>query len=205
MTQVTLTKFFGKLSGLDKVLMLLFLIGAVVACISLFRGILVSRQVQVEYLEASGNSDSLGEEALDKILVDIEGAVVSPGVYDLPINARIKDLLVRAGGYSETADRSYCEKNLNLAQVLKDGQKIYIPEVTDTPSMPGYDEAKSTPNKVNVNTATMTELDTLWGVGPARAESIVKNRPYGSMDELVSKGGMTKQVLDKNVDVILLY
>ena len=58
---------------------------------------------------------------------------------------------------------------------------------------------------VNVNTATMVELDTLWGVGPARAETIVKNRPYGSLEELVSKGGMTKQIFEKNIDMIGLF
>ncbi len=193
------------MNGLDKGLILIFVLSVMISLISLFRGILVGSQAQVEYLEAGENGSNESNAGSNKIVVDIEGAVVLPGVYTLPSNARIKDLLVMAGGFSERADRIFCEKNLNLAQLLKDGQKIYIPEITDTPTTPGYGEAKTSPKMVNVNTATMVELDTLWGVGPARAETIVKNRPYGSLEELVSKGGMTKQIFEKNIDMIGLF
>lgn len=198
----TLKKFWKKTDRLDKGLLIFFVIGAILVINSLFRGILGGRQVQIEYLESDKTTD-LGRSS--GILVDIEGAVISPGVYQLPEESRIKDLLVLAGGFSELADRSYCEKNLNLAQVLKDGQKIYVPELSNTPGNPGYSEAKTPTNKVNVNVASVTELDTLWGVGPARAETIVKNRPYATMEELISKGGMTKQIFEKNQDMILLY
>lgn len=202
MTGETLKKFWKKTDRLDKGLLIFFVIGAILVINSLFRGILAGRQVQIEYLESDKTTD-LGRSS--GILVDIEGAVISPGVYQLPADSRIKDLLVLAGGYSELADRSYGEKNLNLAQVLKDGQKIYIPELSDTPGNPGYGEAKTTANKVNVNVASVSELDTLWGVGPARAETIVKNRPYATMEELISKGGMTKQIYEKNQEMISLY
>jgi len=160
----------------------------------------------VEYIDSS-NSTIKGSDGLivRKIVVDVEGAVMSPGVYELPVGSRVKDILVTAGGYSEKADREYCEKNLNLAQELKDGQKIYIPFITNTPSSAGYAEAKIESDMVNLNTASLKELDTLWGVGPARAETIVKNRPYGSLDEVVSKGGMTKQIFDKNTGKLVVY
>lgn len=194
------------MSGLDKALVIVFLIGASVSLISLFRGILGGPQVQVEYLENGKNSNNeANKSAISEILVDIEGAVVLPGVYTLSADARIKDVLVLAGGFSSKADRSYCEKNLNLAQPLKDGQKIFIPQVSDTPGVPGYIEAKLSSKLINVNSATIAELDTLWGVGPARADTIVKNRPYGSLEELVSKGGMTKQIFEKNIEMIGLY
>lgn len=202
MTGETLKKFWKKTDRLDKGLLIFFVIGAILVINSLFRGILAGRQVQIEYLESDKTTD-LGRSS--GILVDIEGAVISPGVYQLPAESRIKDLLVLAGGYSELADRGYCEKNLNLAQVLKDGQKIYIPELSDTPGNRGYGEAKTTANKVNVNVASVSELDTLWGVGPARAATIVKNRPYATMEELISKGGMTKQIYEKNQEMISLY
>lgn len=206
MTPATVKSIFGKMNSLDKALIFVFVISVIVSLISLFRGILGGSEVQVEYLEVGKNSNNEASRSVEpKFVVDIEGAVVSPGVYSLPSDARIKDVLVLAGGFSAKADRSFCEKNLNLAQPLKDGQKIFIPEVTDTPTIPGYVEAKTTQNMVNVNTATVSELDTLWGVGPARAETIVKNRPYGSLDELVSKGGMTKQIFEKNKEMISLY
>jgi len=61
------------------------------------------------------------------IFVDLEGAVEKPGLYELPAGARINDLLIRAGGLSARADRDWVERNLNLAQKLADGVKIYIP------------------------------------------------------------------------------
>lgn len=190
------------MNGLDRVLIGFFLFGAIVATTSLFRGIVRRPQVQIEYLE---NGKKTGEVEDVVIYVDIEGAVMNPGVYSLAIDSRLKDLVVSAGGYSEKADRDYCEKNLNLAQVLKDGQKIYVPTVNDTPGMQGYTKAKTEAIKVNINVASLSELDTLWGVGPSRAEMIVKNRPYTTLEELVDKDGMTKQIFEKNRDRIDLY
>jgi len=195
-----------KFTRLDYLLILLLLIGAVISVVSLFRGILGGRQAQVEYLNSSSKLENSSNPSLQSlIVVDIEGAIIKPGIYELSVGSRLKDVLVSAGGYSELADRSYCEKNLNLAQELKDGQKIYIPFVDDTPSNTGYTEARSASNTVNINTASLAELDTLWGIGPARAETIVKNRPYGSLEEVVSKGGMTKQIFDKNAGRMVVY
>lgn len=190
------------MSRLDKALIGLFLLGIVVALVSFLRGILMDRRVQVEYLSGAGESKVASSSG---VYVDIEGAIMSPGVYWLASGARIKDLLVLAGGFSAKADRDYSEKNLNLAQILKDGQKIYLPEVSNTPVKAGYTEAEDGLKRVNVNTASLSELDTLWGVGPARAATIVKNRPYGSFEELVSKGGMTKAIWEKNQERIELF
>ncbi len=193
---------FGKFNHLDGILVLIMIVGVMVAGSSLFRGILGGSQAQIEYLDST---QSINVADGYKVMVDIEGAVMSPGVYELPPRSRIKDVLVMAGGYTAEADRLYCEKNLNLAQELKDGQKIFIPDLSDTPAGGGYTEAKSQVKTINVNTASLSELDTLWGVGPARADTIVKNRPYNSMEELVSKGGMSKQILEKNMELIVLY
>ncbi len=192
-------KISKKFNGIDRILILVLLIGTLVTGISLFRGILLDRQVQVEYL----NSDKTTSEQI--IVVDIEGAVITPGVYELGMGSRIKDLLAKAGGMSEKADRIYCEKNVNLAEILKDGQKYYIPTISNTPADAGYLEAGTASKKINVNTATLAQLDTLWGVGAVRAEIIVKNRPYGSLDDLVKKGAMSKQILEKNKDLLTIY
>jgi competence protein ComEA len=199
---VTLKKFFKKSNGLDRFLMGVILIGSFVALISLFRGILIDRQIQVEYL--SGDSVT-NNEAIPKIFVDIEGALISPGVYELLDGSRVKDILVMAGGLSEGANRDFCEKNLNMAELLKDGQKIYIPFLQNTDALQGYAEASLSSKKVNINLATTAELDTLWGIGVSRAESIVKNRPYQSIDELISKGVLTKSLVDRNRDLLSVY
>jgi len=69
------------------------------------------------------------EETSSEIVVDIQGAVIKPGVYTLKSNSRMVDVLSKAGGLSEDADRDWVEKNLNLAKKAQDGVKIYIPRV----------------------------------------------------------------------------
>lgn len=199
---INIKKFLKKTTGLDRFLIAIVLIGTLVSFISIFRGILVDRRVKVEYL--SGGSMVQGE-AISKILIDIEGAVINPGVYELFEGSRLKDVLVMAGGLSELADRDFCEKNLNMAQEIKDGQKIYIPKLLDTNAMIGYPKAEIGGKMVNINTASVAELDTLWGIGSARADTIVKNRPYQSIDELITKKVLTKAIVDRNRELLSVY
>lgn len=199
---VNLNKFLKKTSGLDRLLFIIILIGAIVAIVSLFRGILMDAPVQIEYL-SGGNLES--SELNSKIFVDIEGAVIKQGVYELSEGSRIKDVLIMAGGFTDKADRDFCEKNINMAELLKDGQKIYIPYTQDTDTQQGYFEASVASKKISINSASVTELDTLWGIGSTRAESIVKNRPYQSIDELVTKGVLTKSLVDRNRDLLSVY
>ncbi len=195
-------KFLGvyKKVGVSEKYLLVFVgLGAFVIVTSLFRGVLGRNEAKIEYIKADT------EQINGKVVVDIEGAVKNPGVYELPTNSRIKDVLVMSGGFVENTDREYCEKTINLASTLKDGQKIYIPFLSDTPKGGGYIEAKKENGLVNINTATEEELDTLWGIGSARIESIVKNRPYQTLEELVEKKVLTKQILEKNKDKITIY
>ena len=106
---------------------------------------------------------------------------------------------------SKGTRRDFCEKNINMAELVKDGQKIYIPYVQDTNTQQGYPEASMTSKKISINSASIAELDTLWGIGSTRAESIVKNRPYGSIDELITKGVLTKSLVDRNRDLLSVY
>jgi DNA uptake protein ComE-like DNA-binding protein len=197
-----LQKIFQKTNSLDRLLILVVLIGAVVLVASLFRGILLDRQVQVEFMQGD---TSTAIEGKNMIFVDIEGAVINKGVYDFPEGSRIKDVLIRAGGLTEEADREFCEKNINQAEEIKDGQKIYIPFAKNTNTQQGYMEASLASKKISINSATVVELDTLWGIGAARAESIVKNRPYQSIDELVTKGVLTKTLVDRNRELLSVY
>lgn len=206
MTSVTQNKFFQKIDGLDRGLITIFVLGLIVAGVALLRGILIDRQVQVEYITSADS------EVSQKIVIDVGGAVMSSGVYDLPLGSRVKDALVAAGGLSEKADREYCEKNINLAEIVKDGEKIYIPYLGVSNTGSGYlgegSEASTiggVSTKVNVNTASVQELNTLVGVGPVRSESIVKKRPYKNLDELVTKGALTKSILEKNREVLAVY
>ena len=202
MEHVTFGKFLKKLNGLDRLLAGFLFVGLMITLTSFFRGIVLDRQAKVEYI--SGDSVVLEGDG-SKVFVDIEGGVIKPGVYEMMSGSRVKDVLVMAGGLSDDADRLYCEKNLNMAQEVVDGQKIYIPRVSSTNAQLGYPEAILKSNKINVNTASMSELDTLWGIGSAKAEAIVKSRPYQSLEELVTKGVISKSLLERNIEMMSVF
>lgn len=117
-----------------------------------------------------------------EVFVDVSGAVAKPQVYTLSDGSRIKDVLVAAGGLAEDADREYIAKNLNLAQKVQDGQKIYIPFEGENVS--GTNVLGVNTNLVNINTATLSDLDKLPGVGQVTAQKIIDARPFSTVDDL---------------------
>ena len=138
----------------------------------------------------------VGEEnELSEIMVDVSGAVVKPGLYKLENNARINDALVMAGGLSEDVDQDWFSKNLNLAKKLVDGQKLYIPFKGET----------SLTDKININSASVSQLDTLWGVGEATANKIIEGRQYGSVEELLTKKVVNSNVYERLKDKVSVY
>ena len=173
-------------------------------------GVIKPGEVKVEIVKGGKSSDhllaqgtELGQQA--QIVVDVAGAVERPGVYKLPGGSRIGDALVAAGGLSASADREWVAKTLNLAKEIKDQEKIYIPVYKETP-LPAQAGSQSKgkgvtlpeqQERVNINTASVGELDSLAGIGLARAQAIVDNRPYGSTEELVSKARIPQSVYDK--------
>lgn len=151
----------------------------------------------VEVLEAS----SSGQISTSTITVEISGAVEKPGVYEILASDRVERLLIMSGGLSATVDHEWIAKNLNRAAKLTDGQKIYIPKTGETTvygpqSTAGKNSAVvgSLSSVVNLNSASTSELDSLPGIGEVRAEAIIANRPYSSVEEL-----LTKKVIPKNV------
>lgn len=138
------------------------------------------------------------------ILVDLEGAVLKPGVYEFENGARINDLLIKAGGLSVEADRDWVAKNLNLAQKLVDGAKIYVPVKNAQSSAPPAAVAGAT-NQINLNSAGASELATLWGIGEKRAADIISSRPYQTIDELLTKAKIPQNVYDRIKDLVSCY
>lgn len=136
-----------------------------------------------------------------KIKVDIEGAVVNPGVYELDNTARIQDALIAAGGFSASADRTIVSKKLNLASRLIDGSKIYIPQKGEETILTSSGSVEGT---ININSATAEQLDTLSGIGPTTAEKIINLRPYSSLGDLVTKKAVSQKVFDSIKDKISL-
>jgi len=124
------------------------------------------------------------------LAVDVEGAVVSPGVYTLPAGSRVEDAIQAAGGLAPEADLTTLAKTINRAAKVLDGGKIFIP---------GHSDAQTAPSSgfVSVNTASASELETLSGIGPATAKKIIDNRPYQTFEELVSKKAISPSVFEK--------
>jgi competence protein ComEA len=123
------------------------------------------------------------------VVVDVAGAVKRPGVYRLSSSARVEDALRRAGGATRHADLS----QVNRAAKLEDGRQILVPTRASAalaaaggPAAPGAAATPSVP--LDLNTATLEQLETLDGVGPATAQKIVDYRTahngFGSVDEL---------------------
>ncbi len=139
-----------------------------------------------------------------KIVIDVSGEVIKPGVYSLEEGSRIQDALILASGLSQNADRDWVSKNLNLAQKLVDGTKIYIPKQGEQIQASSQGTI-STSGLININSASSSELDTLPGIGPVTAQKIIDNRPYSSVDELLSKKAVTQKVFDNLKDSISVY
>lgn len=143
------------------------------------------------------------------ILVDIEGAVEKPGVYKLPLESRIQDGLIAAGGLSAKADRAYVTKNFNQAIKLTDGAKIYVPflgeAVNNATVLNTSSEGVVVGSLININTALQSQLDSLPGIGPVTAQKIIAGRPYGSVDELLNKKIVGAKVFDQIKDKISVY
>ena len=146
-------------------------------------------------------------EAERLISVDVSGAVQKPGVYQLKMGARIEEAISAAGGFTQTANGEYISKYLNMAQKLSDGAKVYVPVVGEsgpvgqtTGSVSGINSSK-----VNINNATQAQLEALPGIGPVTASKIISDRPYQSIDDLLSKKIVSKAVFEKIKDSLTLY
>lgn len=163
-------------------------------------------EVRVEVISGDSAIRQISDSA-KQIVVDVAGAVEKAGVYQLQIGSRIGDALVVAGGLSASADREWVAKNLNLAQEVEDGGKIYVPLYRETPSQgKGVSLGEQTTNGlVNINTASLGELDTLTGIGEVRARAIIENRPYGSTEELMSKAKIPSSIYEKIKTSVSVY
>ncbi len=144
----------------------------------------------------------------DKMIsVDVSGAVGKPGVYQLKDNSRIEDAIAAAGGFSGKANQEYISKYLNMAQKISDGGKVYVPfEGEQAPVGGGSGVTGAAINsKININTASESELDSLVGVGPVTASKIISDRPYQTIEDLLNKKVVSKAVFEKIKDQIVVY
>ena len=132
------------------------------------------------------------------IFVFVCGAVVNPGVVELPAGSRAADALEKAGGFAENADVNY----VNLASVVSDGQKIYFPEIGEDMSEETAPEGtEAGENRININTAGKEALCTLPGIGDAKAEAIIayrnENGAFLKPEDIMNVSGIGESLYEK--------
>lgn len=187
----------------------------VAAALGAFRGgVVIERESApistLSITAATPSAASTPEPATDPVFVHIDGAVVAPGVYEMTGSLpRVNDAVMAAGGLAGDADTSA----LNLAAVLSDGEKIYVPRQGEvvagqasSGAASGSDVGASSSGVTNINTATAEELDSLPGIGPSTAAAIVEDRerngPFASPEDLMRVSGIGEGKFSKLKDQI---
>lgn len=153
--------------------------------------------------EESSSSATLANE----ITVNIEGEVRGPGVYTMNTHSRVNDLIEKAGGLTTEADEVWVSKYINKAQVLNDGDKLYIPSIDDNKTVQNTSNNIQTSLtggsvKINVNLASQSELESLPGIGEKTAVKIIEGRPYQQISQLREKNVVGQAVFEKIQELI---
>lgn len=184
------------------------------------------------YLKISENNRQITEiphasltSSENMIFVDVSGAVKKSGLYEFKVGPRIKEVIDKAGGLSEEVDTIFFKRNFNLARIVNDQEKIYVPSTTEinagifiqnlrtldyiSPVLEVVNNSSvantSLDNQlININFATIEELDQLPGIGQVTANKIIANRPYSSTEELLTKKAVNKNVFEKIKNLISL-
>lgn len=157
------------------------------------------------------------------VLVDISGAVSTPGVYCFEKGSAVMDAVKKAKGFTPDAGYKYISMKINLATAMLDNSKIYIPfeqdydcellnfslpkevvDITIPNTEPEEDDTQDTTECVSINSATQTQLETLVGVGPSTALKIIEGRPYTKLEDLLDVSGIGDATFNKFKDDICL-
>jgi competence protein ComEA len=141
--------------------------------------------------------------------VYISGAILKPAVYELPADAILLDAITAAGGFTSEANPA----TVNLALPLNDGMHVHVPIPGDEPTV-DFDGGERSSGidisgaLVNINTATLEELDMLPGIGPSIAQKIIdyreSNGPFNAIEEIDRVSGIGPAKLEEIRDLITL-
>lgn len=139
----------------------------------------------------------------ERLVVDVEGAVLRPGIIELPTGSRVADAIEAAGGYGPHVDLVAAAAQVNLAAVLRDGQQIVVPLVGTSIGGGGGNDGGG--GLVDLNSASPEELDALPGIGPVTVQKIVAARteqPFSSLEEMMTRKVLTNAQVDKIRDLV---
>ncbi len=159
---------------------------------------------EIEVLE----DDVQKEKVVQIIKISITGAVVKPGMYDVPKGTRAEEAIAQAGGLTEEADL----EKFNPARICRDGMQIRVAKLSkgktnvknNSPGNNVLQGAVKVSNEqvqknslVNLNTATLSELESLPGIGSSTAKKILENRPYSSIADIQKVKGIGSAKFEK--------
>ena len=186
------------------------------------KNILTAQEENLEVQENKVESVE-NENNEEKIKVHVSGAVNKEGVVELEINSRMADAIDKAGGIKKNA----CMDEINLAYKLEDGMKVYIPTIDEKKEAEQSNETGTKNNeyvtmgggtnnknenksqestKININTCTQTELETLPGIGPSTALKIIQYRnekgKFKSIEEIKEVSGIGESKFNQIKDLI---
>ena len=170
---------------------------------------IINKTNNSEYIELETQENKLIEdntsiseepsEKEEKIIIHVTGAVKKQGIVEVENGARISDVIDATGGITNEADLN----KINLAYEVEDGQKIYVPNINDGTNTESItkeagenilEENNSKANKVNINTASQAELETLSGIGPSTALKIInyreENGDFKKIDDIKNVPGI---------------
>ena len=193
---------------------ILSIIGGVLAVIVIIlvgRGMMASSTKEKVMVTNAVNTTRIEETTTmmpQNCYVDIKGEVLHPGVYEFSCESRVQEVIKKAGGFTEEAD----ETKINLAQKISDQMQIIVPNlhsqqeggVTEGNSGKG-NLSNTTPSNskqgtVNINTATLEELQTIKGIGKKKAEAILQYRKehgaFRTKEDLLQVKGIGKKALE---------
>ncbi|WP_053956992.1 helix-hairpin-helix domain-containing protein [Inediibacterium massiliense] len=154
------------------------------------------------------NSEDTTEDDKEEVwmMVDVCGEVNMEGVVKIKKGDRIIDAVTLAGGLKETADR----RKINMAQKLSDGEQVYIPKIGEyIKESDALENQNSNDKKLDINTASITDLESLNGIGTALAQRIIeyrdKNGNFKKIEDIMNVSGIGKKKFENIQDQICTH
>lgn len=163
----------------------------------------IATDVQAKEIEKKSKPKISDTKEQKKIIViDMKGAVVKEGVYEMKEGDRVKDAIEKAGGFLPEADRM----KVNLAQMVQDQMILYVPNKNE--QVQEAAAALKGEGKVQINAASKEQLEKITGIGSRKAESILKYReehgPFQKIEDLLEIDGIGVKSLEKIKDQIII-
>lgn len=174
-----------------------FVLIAIVAGVMLFNSLQESKPKPIATHQAATATVQA-----PRLYVHVVGEVLHPGMYQLDFNARVFDAVQAAGGFNQEADQA----SVNLARVLSDGEQIVVTKVGEGASGLSAGSAGGASALINLNRASVTELDSLPGIGPAIASRLVDwrnaNGGFKKKEDLLQVKGIGQKLFAQIKDLV---